>query len=321
MTQKTLSDETFRHILHEQIIKLCHSFELPLHWNKIGPKKFTNYQRAGIIVLFLRSKKSLRDFIRELKESRWTSWLGLKSLPGKSTLHDWQTIFDLKTLRLFQEILLCKEKPSLMAIDATGIDSWQRSRHYEKRMFEALEPYERLKKMPYAKLDILIDVDSGLIHDFVLRIKPRHDTLGAKSMFKRMKHRGVKILADRGYDSEPLHKIARQAGNILYAKLRKMKKGIPGGFYRKKCMIKDPEYNRRCRVESVFNAIKHRRLIALRSKEPHMKKREIAWHILIYNLEILQRIRQLILWLLKEPFRTSLYNHKLFKLVILCITG
>ncbi|HIH15227.1 MAG TPA: hypothetical protein HA233_03215, partial [Nanoarchaeota archaeon] len=74
----------------------------------------------------------------------------------------------------------------------------------------------------------------------------------------------------------------------------------------KKCMIKDPEYNRRCRVESVFNAIKHRRLIALRSKEPHMKKREIAWHILIYNLEILQRIRQLILWLLKEPFRTSL---------------
>src|SRR3989338_8618130 len=195
MTQKTLSDETFRHILHEQIIKLCHSFELPLHWNKIGPKKFTNYQRAGIIVLFLRSKKSLRDFIRELKESRWTSWLGLKSLPGKSTLHDWQTIFDLKTLRLFQEILLCKEKPSLMAIDATGIDSWQRSRHYEKRMFEALEPYERLK-------------------------------------------------------------------NMLYAKLRKMKKGIPGGFYRKKCMIKDPEYNRRCRVESVFNAIKHRRLIA-----------------------------------------------------------
>src|SRR3989338_8574005 len=182
MTQKTLSDETFRHILHEQIIKLCHSFELPLHWNKIGPKKFTNYQRAGIIVLFLRSKKSLRDFIRELKESRWTSWLGLKSLPGKSTLHDWQTIFDLKTLRLFQEILLCKEKPSLMAIDATGIDSWQRSRHYERRM------------------------------------------------------------------------------------------------------------------------------IALRSKEPHMKKREIAWHILIYNLEILQRIRQFILWLLKEPFRTSLIS-------------
>ncbi|MDP3728914.1 MAG: transposase [bacterium] len=307
MEQKTLSDEAFRHTLHEQIIKLYHSLGLPLYWNKVGPKKFTNYQRAGLIVLFLRSKKSLRDFTLELKESRWTSWLGLKSLPGKSTLHDWQKLFDLKMLRLFQEILLCKEKPSLMAIDATGIDSWQRSRHYEKRMFEGLEPYERLKKMPYAKQDIIIDVDTGLIHDFVLRMKPRHDTLGAKSIFKRMKHKGVKILADRGYDSEPLHKIASQVGNVLYAKLRKMKKGKPGGFYRKKCMIKDPEYNRRPRVESVFNSIKHRRLVALRSKEPHMKKREIAWHILIYNLEIIQRIRTIILWLLKEPFRTSLF--------------
>ena len=284
-----------------------------MHWNSFGPKKFTNYQRVGLIALFLRSKKSLRDFILELKESRWSSWLGLKELPGKSTLHDWLKLFDLKILRLFQREILCKEKPSLMAIDATGIDSWQRSRHYEKRMFEGLEPYERLNKMPYAKLDIIIDVDTGIIHDFVLRIKPRHDTLGAKSIFKRMKHKGVKILADRGYDSEPLHKIARQAGNILYAKIRKMKKGIPGGFYRKKCMIKDPEYNRRPRVESVFNAIKHRRLNALRSKQPHMKKREIAWHIIIYNLEILQRIKTFILWLLMEPFRTGLTLRKLFK--------
>ena len=306
MTKQTYIDETFRHILHEQIIKLCHSLDFPLHWNSFGPKKFTNYQRVGLIALFLRSKKSLRDFILELKESRWSSWLGLKELPGKSTLHDWLKLFDLKILRLFQREILCKEKPSLMAIDATGIDSWQRSRHYEKRMFEGLEPYERLNKMPYAKLDIIIDVDTGIIHDFVLRIKPRHDTLGAKSIFKRMKHKGVKILADRGYDSEPLHKIARQAGNILYAKIRKMKKGIPGGFYRKKCMIKDPEYNRRPRVESVFNAIKHRRLNALRSKQPHMKKREIAWHIIIYNLEILQRIKTFILWLLMEPFRTGL---------------
>ena len=71
-------------------------------------------------------------------------------------------------------------------------------------------------------------------------------------------------------------------------------KGKPGGFYRKKCVTKYPEYNWRCRVESAFNAIKHRRLIALRSKEPHMKKREIAWHILIYNLEIMQKLRALI---------------------------
>jgi transposase-like protein len=191
-----------------------------------------------------------------------------------------------------------------MAIDATGIDSWQRSRHYEKRLFENIPIHK--KHMPYAKLDILIDVDTGLIHDFVLRTKPRHDTLGAKSIFKRMKQRMVKILADKGYDSEQLHQIAHKLSNVLFAPTRKSSRKKPKGFYRKKCIEKDPEYNRRCRVESVFNALKHRRIHALRSKKPHMKKREIAWHILIYNLEIIQRIRKFILWLIKEPFRTSL---------------
>ena len=76
-----------------------------------------------------------------------------------------------------------------MAIDATGIDSWRRSRHYEKR--------SRKPNMPYAKLDIIIDTDTLLIHDFVLRTKPRHDTLGAASMIKRLKHKGVLILADK----------------------------------------------------------------------------------------------------------------------------
>ena len=75
--------------LHKQIIKLCHSLELPLHYNKKGPKLFTNYQRVGLIILFLRSKKSLIEFIKELFESRWPIWLSLKEIPGKSTLHDW----------------------------------------------------------------------------------------------------------------------------------------------------------------------------------------------------------------------------------------
>jgi hypothetical protein len=317
MNKQTFIDETFRHTLHKQIIKLCHSFDLPLHWNHYGPRKYTNYQCVGLIVLFLRSKKSLRDFVDEFKESRWSSWLGLKSPPQRSTLHDWLRMFDMKFLRLLHSLLLENEKPSLMAIDATGIDSWQRSRHYEKRMLEMDPKLERNKKMPYAKLDALVDVDNGIIHDFVLRMKPRHDTIGAKTMFKRMKQKFVKILADKGYDSEPLHRIVRKMGNILYAKLRKMKRGNPGGKFRRKCVIKDPDYNRRCRVESVFNSIKHRRINALRSKLSDMKKREVTWHIIIYNLEIIQRINKFILWLLKKPFRTSLWGRKIFKLPFL----
>lgn len=308
---QTILDETFRHTLHEQIIKFCHSVNLPLHWNLTGPKKFTNYQRVGLIVLFLRSRKSLRDFKSELKELRWTSWFGLKDIPGKSTIHDWLKRFEVQFLQLFQHYILRKEKPSLMAIDATGIDSWQRSRHYERRLFE-FNPLDKRKKLPYAKLDILIDVKTHLIHDFIFRIKPRHDVVSAKKMFLRLPHKQIKILADKGYDSEPLHKIARQAGNVLFAPVRKMKKGKPGGFYRKKCVKKDPDYNLRPNVESVFNSLKHRRVIALRSKKPEMKNKEMAWYLIVYNLERIQRIRKLILLLLREQFRTCLLQMILF---------
>ena len=87
----------FNNKLEEQLINLFHSSELPLHFNKIGNKEFTNYQRVSIIILFQRSQKSLRAFIDEnLKESKWISYLGLKKIPKKSTLHDWLKLFDMK---------------------------------------------------------------------------------------------------------------------------------------------------------------------------------------------------------------------------------
>ncbi len=72
--------------LHEHIIKLCHKLILPLHYNHKGPKIYTNYQRVAMIILYIRSKKSLIDFLEEFVETKWISWLGLKEIPGKSTM-------------------------------------------------------------------------------------------------------------------------------------------------------------------------------------------------------------------------------------------
>lgn len=297
MKQKQITSPTSRHKLHSQIIKLYHSLAIPLHWNYKGPKRFTNYQRLGLIVLFLRSRKSLRDFTKEICELKWVNWLGLKTLPGKSTLHDWLKLFDLKIIRSLLQLSVAEEKPSLMAIDATGIDAWQRSRHYQWRIREDI--------MPSVKLDILVDTKTKLIHDFVLRVKPRHDTLGAKSIFKRMKVKGVKILADRGYDSEKLHVIVREKGNKLYAPVRKMSKGKPNGRFRRECIKKDPEYGMRNIVENTFKVLKQVRVNALRSKKHYMKKREMGWHILIYNLSRIERIIYIIICRPRASFRTE----------------
>src|SRR3989344_4784723 len=139
--------------LEEQFIKLFHKSGLPLYFNKTGNKEFTNYQKISIIILFQRSKKSLRDFVVEFYESKWVSWLGLKKVPKKSTLHDWIKIFDMKIIRNILKKLL-PDKIELTSIDGTGFDSWQRSRHYEKR----IEEIKRLSPMNYAKASIFIDV-------------------------------------------------------------------------------------------------------------------------------------------------------------------
>lgn len=270
--------------LQKELINLFHSSNLPLHFNKTGNKEFTNYHRISIIILFRRSKKSLRDFVNESTESKWISWLGLKKFPKKSTLHDWINMFKMKTIRQLLTSLKPK-KIRLTTIDETGFDSWQRSRHYEKRVGEAHIPH-----MPYAKADLFIDVKTRKILDFSLVMKREHDAKVAKRIFKRNKLKKIIILADKGYDGEPLHEIVREKGGILYAPVRKMCKTSlkkrPNGKFRREC-VKLPEFmGQRSIVESINFSLKSKQITALRSKKKDMKQREFGWHIILYNIRM-----------------------------------
>ncbi len=292
--------------IHEQIIKLCHKLVLPLHYNRKGPKIFTNYQRVALIILYLRSKKSLVDFLKELRETKWISWLGLKEIPGSSTLNDWMKLFDLSFIRSLLLNQVADERPNIMAIDATGIDSWQRSRHYERRIKQC---GFREDHMPYAKADILIDTDTLLVHDWVLRVKPRHDVLGAETILKRMTAKDVLILADRGYDSEPLHKLAVKFGNLIFAPVRNMKK-VPKGFNRKRCAKGHEQYSRRNTVESVMHAIKALKG-ELRSKLHYTKKREFGWSMILFNMKrIINSLQQIFfnIYIVEKYFKIIIYG-------------
>ena len=282
--------------LHEQILKLCHSKELSLHDNIFGSKVYTNYQRVALIVLFMRSQKALKKFTAELVESKWPKWLGLKELVSKSTLNRWIKKFDLAKLRCLLTQTVANKKPSLMAIDATGFDSFNRSRHYEMRLKQF---GVNNAKMPFAKVDLLVDTKNKLVYDFVLRTKPRHDTLGAKTIFNRLKHKGVLILADKGYDSELLHELVAKNGNLMYAPIRDFHVKKPGGKHRRRCALGHEQYFQRNIVESINFSLKSR-FRSLRSKLHWMKKREFAWQIITYNLEKLsQRTKDLFYLLLK----------------------
>lgn len=279
--------------LHKQLLNIFHSVEKRRFANRLGPKMFSMYQRFALIVLFKRSLKSLRRFVDELPESRWVSWLQLRELPSKSSLHSWLTQYSAASLRkLLQQTV---SDASVMAVDATGIDSWQRSRHYERRIGEA--------SMPYAKVDFLVDTESKIILDHVLRIKPRHETKGAASMFKRCHLRG-KVVADKGYDCEWLHQLARDNGLEMYAPVRRSPRLRPKGRWRKRCAEPDADYGRRNTVESVIHAFKSR-FPSLRSRLHYMKKRELALAVLVYNLEKLSASIAFLLNLLFSHRRAS----------------
>src|SRR4030042_657584 len=209
----------FNNKLEEQLINLFHASNLPLHFNKTGNKEFTNYQRISIIILFIRSKKSIRDFVVEISELKWVSWLGLKKIPKKSTLHDWLKMFDIQAIKKIGKVLL-PEEVELTSIDGTGFDSWQRSRHYEKRAEEMKKP---LPNMRYAKAGIFIDVETQIILDFEMALMHRHDVKLAEKIFKRNAIKNISGVGDKGFDSEPLHEIARANGISFYAPVRDRK--------------------------------------------------------------------------------------------------
>jgi len=273
--------------LEKEFIKLFHSSNLPLYFNKKGNKQFTNYQRISLIILFRRSGKSLRQFIDEnLSESKWISWLGLKKIPQKSTLHDWLKMFSMKTIRQLCKLLIPK-KVKLTAIDSTGIDAWQRSRHYEKRCNE----FKKLPPMAYAKTSLFVDVESKIILDWDLVMSHEHDVKIAERIFKRNTLKNIFGLGDRGYDSEPLHEIARENGIDFFAPVRKMNKKAfknqrPKGFYRRKCKELPPENKgMRSIVENVNYVLKETQITSLRSKKHVMRERELGWHFIFYNIK------------------------------------
>jgi len=189
--------------LEKEFLKIFHCSDLPLHFNKTGNKEFNNYQRISIIILLRRSGKSIRQFLDEnLSESSWISWLGLKKIPKKSTLHDWMKLFSMKTIRQLFKLLIPKNV-KLTAIDSTGIDSFRRSKHYEKRCSE----FGDLPHMTYAKTSLFVDVENKMILDWDLVMSREHDSKIAQRIFKRNKLKNISCLGIRVMILSPCMKL------------------------------------------------------------------------------------------------------------------
>ena len=280
----------FNNKLHEDIIKLCHHAKLKPHNFIMGSKLFNNYQRVALIILFIQSGKSLRDFVKDETGSLlpWKRWLQLPKIPAKSTLHDWLKSFNLGFIRKLLHQTISDIKPEIIAIDGSGIDTYHRSSYFQKRLtdFGFLKP-----KSPWHKLDIIVDVKSKekWILDFSFLLQPRHDSQVAWQLFKRFNLKHLKILGDKGYYWFKLSKLLNSKNNILIVPpknygLKCIHNNLERHRFHKQYYENEEIYSLRNNVESVFSSLKRVQRLKLRSKRSFMKKREMGWHIVWYNI-------------------------------------
>lgn len=272
--------------LEKELLNLFHSSNLPLHFNKTGYKDFTNYQRISMIVIFRRENKSIRDFLKWLKESKWISWLGLKRVPEKSTFHDWLNWFDMNLIRKMIDLSIDKSNLKVTAIDGSGIDVNFKSSYYKKR----LNDFGEKIKNSYHKLDIIVDVyGKKQIIDYSFLLKNRHDSFVAKKLLKKIKFKRCKVLADKGYPDYNFIETSKIKQNNFISPPKNYSGRCRHDNFKRERKIRNFEsnkniYRRRVIVECVFSSLKRKQQLKLRSRLPYMKKREMGWHILFYNI-------------------------------------
>jgi len=298
-----LQTTNFSNKLHKEILKLCHCAKLKPHNFVRGCKLFNNYQRVALLVLYIQSGKSLRNFTNDLTGSlvSWKHWLQLKKLPSKSTLHLWLKTFNLNFIRELLHFTISGIKSKIVAIDGSGVDTQYQSSYYQKRLkdFGFRKP-----KRPWHKLDIIVDVKSKekFILDFSFLMFPRHDSKVAWQLFKRSKLKEIDILADKGYYWFDLFDLAKSKNNKLI---------VPPKNYGTKCLHKrsrrrkfhncyyenEMKYPLRNNVEGVFSSLKRVQGLKIRSRRAHMKKKEMGWHIVWYNIR--KKLSLLIIFFIK----------------------
>jgi len=172
------------------------------------------------------------------------------------------------------------------AIDGSGIDATFKSSYYKKR----LNDFGEKTKNDYHKLDIIVDVyGKKQILDYSFLLKNRHDCFVAKKLLKKTELKKCKILADKGYPNYDFIELMKTRQNNFISPPKNYGEKCRHNNFKRERKIRNFEsnkgiYRRRVIVESVFSSLKRKQNLKLRSKLSFMKKREMGWHILYYNL-------------------------------------
>jgi len=273
---------------------------LPAYSGRFSRHDFTQPQLFAILVLKIFLKTDFRGIVSILAD--WPNLrraLGLKKVPHYSTLCYAQERL-LKEGR-FERLLstvwdqarryrLIDRKPEF-AIDATGLETRHVSAHYMNRRGE-----QRFKQKTWPKLTAVYHTATHLIAGAVAGRGPSSDCTEFSPAIRQAAANlhADRVLGDKGYDSEPNHRLCREElgirSTVIPLNRRNTGRRWPKTKYRRQMRKRffKKKYGQRWQAESGFSRHKRRLGSALTARSEGTQRWENLLRVLVHNLLILR---------------------------------
>lgn len=276
--------------LINKVKRLLRKAGIPRYLHHFGPKKYEFYNHALAYLVKQECRLGYRRVTTLLRG------LGIKC-PCYSALC---TSFHNLPFRLWgiMHIATVGSKINLVAIDGSGLSRPLPSPNY----------YRRIDK-PYPidihlKLSIAVDTRSKKILALRLRASRAHDIRDAKYLINHLPRRPNKIVADKGYDANWLHRYCHDRGIKTCIPVRDYGKTNPANPRRtlRKRLTKNftrKVYGRRNIVESVFKTLNTRFGPSVSSVKFSAQRAELYCRAIAYNIFLIY------LDFLNTPFMTK----------------
>lgn len=260
--------------LINKVKRLIKRAGLPRWLHHFGPKKYEFWQHGLAYVVKQECKLGYRRVTRLLRS------LDVK-VPCPSALC---MSFKKLSLSIWRRLLHATigSKAYIAAIDGSGMSRPLPSPYYIRRIDK---PYPI--EVPL-KVSIIVDTRTKKILAIRLRAKPAHDVKDIKYLLKRLKQNPVKLVADKGYDAEWIHRYCESISIQAVIPMRDYgpKKIYRGKSLRKRCQksFNLKTYHRREMAESVFSAIKRKFGASVSSITMRSMRAEIMCRAITHNI-------------------------------------
>ena len=288
-------ESSIQKIFLEKAIRLLHSIAVLLpkeEHMKRGVKPYDYRIILVLCILRILLRKTYCDYEIEMRnDMRICVLLGLKILPGKSTIQRGMHVFTMELLMQFNKILIhdvIQRKINIL-LDASGIRIIGRSIWYSIRI------QKKILRRECDKIHLAVCADLLLILNWRITQWNKHDSPFLKILLTPFKILGI-VIADLGYSSrENIQYVVDKAGAafIPFKKNATAKsKSNPAwkfafNLWRLFKSIFDNIYHQRSKVEAVFSALKKRYGDTLFCKSASMRRKEMALRFIAYNLRII----------------------------------